>query len=291
MLAKALQLVSSKTHMLSSPQECKCIYVALCSAKLNNCSSRNRARAPFKITIAGEGFYMVTDPKDGAQVYKNNTSLSFLIFIKDLMLSCGTSQETVDKMIQEPPLYITSTHDPSLNPRKKSLISLAIDFHHVQLLPGPKSQCAPITATFIKHIEACLQWNNLSQDLTLVGKRTACSIEQVSLNHFCRKVLVEAGTKTYWGQTLWKLAPDMLETLHSLDRTMWKLLFRYPDRFSKDALRARDTIIGILTQYYSLPREERADAAWFTHALETESRAAGLNEKEMASAILIVYFV
>jgi hypothetical protein len=95
----------------------------------------------------------------------------------------------------------------------------------------------------------------------LDGERTAHSIKRTSLIQFCGKVLIEAGTKTYWGEKLWDLAPNMLDTFYSLDRTVWKLLFRYPEPFSKDALAARDTIIEILTRYYSLPREEREDAA------------------------------
>jgi hypothetical protein len=234
---------------------------------------------------------MVTNPKDVAQVYKNNTSLSFLVFIQDLMLSCGTSQNTVDKMSQSPPPYTTLTHDPSLNSSKKSLISLAVDFHHIQLLPGSKSQCAPLTAKFLGYIESLLRWESLSQDIVIPDERTPQCINRTSLIQFCGKVLVEAGTKTYWGERLWDLAPNMLETFYSLDRTVWKLLFRYPEPFSKDALSARDTIIEILAKYYSLPKEERNDAAWFTQALESESRAIGLDEKEMASAILIIYFV
>ena len=34
-----------------------------------------------------------------------------------------------------------------------------------------------------------------------------------------------------------------------------------------------------------------SDAAWFTESMETESRAIGLNEEDMAYAIMIIYFV
>lgn len=254
-------------------------------------SVNNPTRAPFKVTLVGQGFYIVTNPKHVVQVYKNNTTLSFDMFIRDLMLSYGTSADTVQKMSQTPPPYLPGIRDSDLNPSKKSLIRLAVDFHHIQLLPGPNSQAAPLTAVFLGHINHLLRWENLRQDEKLAGQRTSSVIRRTSLLRFCGKVLVEAGTKTYWGDRLWQLGPNMLETFYDLDHVMWKLLFRYPNMFSRDALQARDTVLEILSRYYRLPREERGDAAWFTQALETESRAAGLDEREMASSILLVYFV
>ncbi|KAF2178178.1 cytochrome P450, partial [Zopfia rhizophila CBS 207.26] len=250
----------------------------------------NPSQAPFKVTLAGQGFYVIINPKDVGQVYKNNTTLSFDVFIQDLMLSCGTSKEIVEKMSQTPPPYISGANDSGLNPSKNSLIRLAVDFHHTQLLPGPSSQAGPLTATFIRYISHSLQWESLSQAKKNAAHKTPDTM-QTSLLRLCGKVLIEAGTKTYWGDKLWQRSPDMLETFYDLDRAMWKLLFRYPKTFSKDAVAARNTIIEILTRYYKMPREERSDSAWFTQSLETESRATGLSENDMAAAILIIYFV
>jgi hypothetical protein len=248
-------------------------------------------RAPFRVTLAGETFYMVTNSNDVTEVYKNTSDLSFAVFIEDLMISCGTSKETVRKMSQSPPLYLHGAQDSGLNPSKKSLVTLAVDFHHIQLLPGPKSQSAPLTETFLAQISHSLQWESIVHDAKLVGQRRTSEICRTSLLRFCGKVLIEAGTKVYWGDKLWQMAPDMLGEFYKLDRAVWKLLFRYPEVFSKDATTARDTITDILTGYYRLPKTERDDAAWFTKSLETESRALGLEEREMASAILIIYFV
>ncbi|KAF2679169.1 cytochrome P450 [Lentithecium fluviatile CBS 122367] len=248
-------------------------------------------RAPFKVTLAGQGFYIVTNPQDVAQVYKNTVTLSFHVFIEDLMLSCGTSPEVVRKMTTTPPPYLPDSKESGLNPQKKSLIGLAVDFHHIQLLPGPKSQVGPITDTFLGYIHNLLQWTSLLRDDKMSSSITSDNKIHTSLYQFCGKVLVEAGTKVYWGEKLWNMTPDMLQTFEGLDKTMWKILFRYPERFSKDAIQARDGIVDLLTEYYALPKETRSDAAWFTQSLEAESRAIGLTEREMASAILIIYFV
>lgn len=254
-------------------------------------SENNPNRDPFKVTIAGQGFYMVTNPDHVIEVYKNKTTLSFDVFVEDLMLSCGASKETVAKMAMSPPPYVSDIKLSGLNPRAKSIVSLAVDFHHTQLLPGPNSQVAPLTSAFLGHITEFLAWKNIRDDDKIKGLRTSSSIERTSLLRFCGRVLIEAGTRSYWGERLWQLAPNMLETFYDLDHTVWKLLFRFPPMFSKDANLARDTIIGILEKYYKLPLHEREDAAWWTKAMETESRAIGLTEQEMAATILIIYFV
>ena len=247
-------------------------------------------REPFTLTLGGEEIYVITEPNDVAEVYKNNTSLSFDVFISDLMLSCGATAETVDKMNRAPPPYPSGSSTSGLNPGNKSLIRLAIDFHHFQLLQGPNSHADEITDTFLRHIDKFLQWDILSKDDLLPASRTAESM-QVSLLKLCGRVLIEAGTRTYWGKLLWELEPDMLSSFYELDRGIWKILFQYPKVFSQEVLTVRDNITETLATYYRLPKEIRQDAAWFTKSMETESREAGLDENEMAAAIMIIYFV
>jgi len=50
------------------------------------------------------------------------------------MLSCGTSKQAAGKSSQQPPPYPEDAQMTSLNPEKKSIINLAMDFHHIQLL-------------------------------------------------------------------------------------------------------------------------------------------------------------
>lgn len=206
------------------------------------------------------------------------------------MLSCGATKETVDKMNQAPPPYPTGSSASGLNPGNKSLIRLVIDFHHLQLLQGPNSHADEITETFLGHIDKFLQWNVLLRDERPLALKTAGSM-QVSLLKLCGRVLIEAGTRTYWDMRLWELEPDMLSFFYELDRGIWKILFQYLKMFFKEVLAVRDNITETLTTYYRLLKEIRHDAAWFTKSMETESREAGLDETEMAAAIMIIYFV
>ncbi|XTI89043.1 hypothetical protein V2W45_1511193 [Cenococcum geophilum] len=88
----------------------------------------------FALTLPGELIYIVTNPKHVREVYKNTVTLLFDTFIEDLMLSCGTSKQAAGKSSQQPPPYPEDAQMTSLNPEKKSIINLAMDFHHIQLL-------------------------------------------------------------------------------------------------------------------------------------------------------------
>jgi hypothetical protein len=204
------------------------------------------------------------------------------------MLSCGTSKQAAGKSSQQPPPYPEDAQMTGLNPEKKSIINLAIDFHHIQLLPGPDSQVERLTVKFLHEISEALQWDVLLRDRHLPD---GADCIETSLLKWAGGVLIKAGTKAYWGDRLWDVAPDLLDSFYRFDRSIWKLLFHYPNVFSRDALAARDKIINALTKYFQIPREERDDVAWFTRSLETESRLVGLDERDMAASTLLLYFV
>ncbi|KAK2606343.1 hypothetical protein QQS21_003274 [Conoideocrella luteorostrata] len=250
---------------------------------------RDKRRSIFALKLAGETIYVVTNPKDVSVIYKNTTTLAFDAFIGDLMLQCGATAKTVQRMCQEPPPYPLGKSTTGLNPMNKSLVKLAIDFHHQQLLPGPDSHEQEITRSFVETIKGLLRWDQITQNVPL-APLPGTGFE-TSLLGFCGNVLIEAGARTYWGCRLWEQDPESLSSFYALDKGMWKILFQYPRCFSQEVIKTRDHIAAVIARYYEIPRRQRQDAAWFTKAMETESRAAGLDEREMAACVMIIYFV
>ena len=262
------------------------------SGKTINSGIKNRKRSVFALHLAGDIIYVVTNPKDVSAVYKNTTTLAFDAFIGDLMLQCGATQKTVQKMCQEPPPYASGFSTTGLNPKNKSLVKLAIDFHHQQLLSGPNSHDQEITQEFVRTIKELLTWDHIScqEGISVPAHSTRISFE-TSLLDFCGKVLIESGTRTYWGPRLWELDSKSLQSFYALDKGIWKILFQYPKLFSQEVITIRDRITDVIAKYYRLPKSGRPGSAWFTSAMEVESREAGLDEQEMAACIMIIYFV
>ncbi|KAI7969025.1 hypothetical protein EIK77_008216 [Talaromyces pinophilus] len=247
---------------------------------------------PFAMTLAGRTFYVLTNTRDISECNKNLITLSFDVFVKELMLNCGCSPSSVDKMCQEPPRYIDGSTTTALNPSRKSISRLAMDFHQTQLLPGrPNSKLEELTRSMLSYVDAMVTWEIISVNshyLKQNAKGTENEI-QVSLMRFCGKILIEAATASYFGKAFSDIDPTIVDIFYTFDSEVWKLIYSYPRQLSKDVHLARDRLVAAFTTHFQRPQSERQGEAWFTKALEEEQRRIGLTEEEMAAIVLTVY--
>ena len=72
----------------------------------------NGSREPFTITLVGTKLYILTNPRDISEAYRNSSSLSFDIFVKLLIRTCGTSKHVVEGLYQDS--LPSSVHQESL---------------------------------------------------------------------------------------------------------------------------------------------------------------------------------
>lgn len=239
--------------------------------------------------LGGQKFYILTNPKDVTECYKNLKTLSFDLFVKELMLNCGSSTSCVEKMCQEPPPYQDGTTTSPLNPAAKSIARVGVDFHHIQLHPGPDSKVNDLTDSLTKYVDKCLTWDKVRAEPHYVLRDASPGVE-VSLMKLCGKVLIEAATVAYFGESFLKIDPDLLNVFYEFDEGMWQLLYNYPRFMCKDLHTAKDRLVNNLATHFRLPRSQRSGEAWFTKSLEDEQRRIGLTEEEMGSTVLIIYF-
>lgn len=240
--------------------------------------------------LAGRTFYVLTDTRDISECHKNLTTLSFDLFVKELMLNFGCSPSSVDKMCQEPPIYVDGSKTTTLNSSGKSIARVSLDFHHTQLHPG-RSKLEELTQSMLKYVNAMVTWENICVDshyLKENAKRSENEV-QVSLIRFCGKILIEAATASFFGEAFLDIDPNMLDIFYKFDSAMWKLIYNYPRQFSKDAHFARDQLVAAMTTHFQRPQSERSGEAWYTKALEEEQRRIGLTEEEMAAIVLTIY--
>lgn len=240
--------------------------------------------------LAGRTFYVLTNTRDISECNKNLNTLSFDVFVKELMLNCGCSPSSVDKMCQEPPIYVDGSTTTTLNPSRKSISRLSLDFHHTQLLPGPNSKVEELIRSMLSYLDTMVTWENLRADSHYLKENLKEKENEVhvSLRRFCGKILIEAATASYFGRTFSDIDPDIVNVFHKFDSEVWKLIYNYPRQLSKGVRFARDRLVAVLTAHFQLPQSQRQGEAWFTKALEEEQRRIGLTEKEMATTIVPV---
>jgi len=230
--------------------------------------------------------YVLTSPEDVSEAYKNTEALTFDVFVHDIMVSFGASPSAIKKMWLYPQSGGAGYQSNVANPYQKCLAQLTRDFHHQQLHPGPKLD--DIGVKFLKYINTSLQWNNIPGKS--VHKDGTLS-KVISLKQWCGDVLLEAATKAFFGNALLKLQPDLFRDFFTFDDNSWMLMYRYPRFLAKDMHKAKDAAINALTKYFELPRAKRQGEAWFVRTLELEQRSLGIGDRDIATLILMVYWV
>lgn len=239
-------------------------------------------RDPFTIVVAGRKLCIITSSQDVHSVYKNS-SLTFDDYVRDMMLSFGMTSFSVDKMWQKPN---TSKTLISANPFNKPLALLGVEFYKQQLYPGPKLEI--FQKSFMFNIHHSLHWNNIPNNI--ISSYTI-ETKTVSLLGWCREVLLNSATKSFFGDRLLAIEPDLFQIFIDFDDNSWKFTHKLPHFMSQDVHRARKKTIDALTLYFELPISDRPGSAWIIQILEQEMRQLGIGSSDIAPIMMMTFWV
>lgn len=139
---------------------------------------------------------------------------------------------------------------------------------------------------FIRHIEKSMRWNCLSAKYT---KFTGLEEKEVSLLGWCREVMVGAATRSYFDETLLQIEPSLSQIVFDFDQETCSSITKY--RLGTLSSVAKEKGIRAFTAYLKLPKVQRAGEAHFIRDLEEEYRLLGLDEENLASLMMVVYWV
>ena len=252
-------------------------------------------REPFSITLAGETMTILTLASDAAAAYKNTTSLNYDKFVQNLFNAFGVSPTTIERMYQSPEMFLEDHKSKSLlqseNPLHKCLIHLNSDIYKQQLHPG--SRLDALQGKFLSYINKSLCWEKSSfwnVPSSTITKAPSSEVT-VSLFQWCRGVLIDSATRTFFGDILLDISPDFTEHFFDYDENSWKLLYQYPRIFARDVHTAKSKMLDILVTYLNLSKEQKSDASWLIQTLENEQRDIGIDIRDIAAMIMMGYWV
>ena len=227
----------------------------------------------------------MTSPHDISRTYKSTATLTFDGFVRDMLTRLGASSHAVN--IWVPDLKKDSGFPTeNSNPSPDITHRLVEHLCRQQLLPGKDLDY--LQAVFMKNIHESLTWENLNGDLVLIsmpGKKT------VSLLGWCREVLLNAATKSFFGERLQLIEPNLFRNFFIFDDNSWKLNYGYPYILSREMYSAKDKLIDALTIYFKLPKLERLGEASLIRNLEIEMRELGIVDKDIAALVMPIYWV
>lgn len=243
----------------------------------------NFSQEPFAITAFGMTFYLVTEVKQSAAVYKNTETLSFEGFVQGLMRTNGNSEHAISTMYADLPR--DKAGFPNL--QGESLGCLAQKMHIYQLHPG-HGNLIHLQQKVRAWIDSRLNLDTFQRACHYAVSQSSRHVE-VPLYQWASKLFVQLGQEVYFGATLGKIDPEVPNNFLIFDELIWKVLYQYPGFLSQDMARGRAKVVAALTQYFQKPRAERDDAAWLIKAMEDEMRALGVGVEDMAIIVFHLY--
>lgn len=231
--------------------------------------------------VAGESIAVVLSPTDAAKVYKDEKPFSFDPFIDTIYRGVANVSAGGNTILWRTPKEgFTSLHP---NPKEKVLVHTGNALLHKQLLNPLELQ--ELTERVLSYIERTTRWDSFFETSILSSHADA---KVVSLHCWCRDVLIEAQSRTFFGEYLRELEPRMTAIFDEWDINSWMITYRYPSFMAKAATLPRDRLIRTLTRYLEAPREKRSGGVPFVNELEDEERCAGLSKQDSARILMII---
>jgi cytochrome P450 len=215
--------------------------------------------------------YIITSAQDTNAVFKHVSQLSFDSYLRDMSARFGMSPQTIEAAWRAHEK--TSSHPGGA-------IAAA------QFLPGP--HMGAFQDVLLGRIHALFKWDAIP---TSLSQKDAVSEKVVSLSHWVRHTLTESTTIALFGEALQQIEPNIVDALSQYDHASWKFTYQVPAMFSRDMLRAKDTVQNALYHYFELPASERTDACYMVHTLESEMRALDATSQDVSASMMLLYWV
>ncbi|KAI3317207.1 putative cytochrome p450 [Xylariaceae sp. AK1471] len=237
---------------------------------------------PFALTAFGITFYVVTQVKHSAEVYRNSETLSFEDFVQVLMRTNGNDESIIKAVYTALPTDKTGFP----NPHGESLGVLAQKMHAHQLHPGEN------LVILQKQVKAWIDQHLSLADIAAFPSAVfngPTSIE-VPLYQWCSEAFIQLGQDVYFGDTLAKIDPGLPAAFLAFDELVWKMLYQYPNFMSADMTKPRAQVIASLNKYFQVPQSQRSGGtAWLINAMENEMRAIGVDGDNLAVVVFHLY--
>ncbi|KAF2875750.1 cytochrome P450 [Massariosphaeria phaeospora] len=114
---------------------------------------------------------------------------------------------------------------------------------------------------------------------------------EISLLKWSQHVLLEGATRSFFGDALLDLEPNLFESFFQFDDSSWKLPYRIPSILARDVKKAQAITEKALANYFDLPAERRSDASSLVHQVELFMRASRIQSNDIGVLVLMFYWV
>ncbi|KAL8767545.1 MAG: hypothetical protein Q9209_005962 [Squamulea sp. 1 TL-2023] len=218
---------------------------------------------PFSITVGGQCIYVLPSTVDVEELYKNTTTLSWEVFVQDLYRWIGFSPGAIRDLWQPPTARLKNLNSERIFPPNEMMMESVID-----------------------DIQRRITWERLKESQISISQESKSS-SKISLYELTSHTFIRSLTEIYWGKEIFEVDPNFLQIFALWEKTNWKYVNQIPHFLSRDMYRTRDRLIEAFTRYFSLPKSQRSDTAWFIPRAEAEMRDIGLDDRDLGRAHML----
>ena len=239
-----------------------------------------RTYEPFALQVGPEMLYIVTAPKDVAEVYKKAEFLGWDGHLNQIFLNFGFNAESLKrawlKPIDASPCYRT------VNPHQLSLIRLIESIYAKQLLPG--AHMDEISEGFVAALHAALRLPNLK----VCSVRANTHSKTLSLLTLCQYTLLEAGIHSFFGKTIMEIDENIISNLLAFTENAWMLFYGLPSFFASAVLNPQSAVLATFQQFADLPESLRNDQSWSVQQILIAQECVGIDLRSRACMLLMI---
>ncbi|KAL9124412.1 MAG: hypothetical protein Q9217_006254 [Psora testacea] len=229
---------------------------------------------------AGRSIYVITSPEEAQTLYKNTITLSWARYVQNLYGWIGMPKNNIEKLWPSTP-----TEKPNgFMPAKHSTNQKLFEYRHHHLLPGESLD--ELSQTFRSYLDKELQWQSLTAGNTYLRESSSDWIK-ISLLDWTTQTFIGTITEIYWGKSMFRIAPQLIESLRKWERCSWKHLYDLPSFLKKDTDAAKNNLLGGFTTYFGLPKSQRQDAMNPVAAVEGALRSIDFNDNDIAKVNML----
>ena len=237
---------------------------------------------PYSITIAGRIFYVLTDPQDFSEVYRNVATFTFDPLVEQVYRAFQLPEKAIRRLYCRP--SASSGKSRSLGPLEKGFRNVS---HEKIIVEMRRKQTRGNALKAKKQLDSMMSLDRIcSRFSTTMDKSSTV----VSLIKLCSVMVTAAGQALYFGDTLSEIEPSLPETFVDFDKLCWQIFYRPEMLWSHRLTACKTKLLKAFETYSKKTMEQRQHMPQFLQDWEVECKKAGLCSSDIAIIMLIQYF-
>ena len=201
--------------------------------------------------------------------------------LNDLLIAFGVNFKVIPKLWERS--RGTSINGMRIESSLKDMapIHATLDHYKKQLLPGDKLD--KFNSVLFSHLSNSLSCEGLYH-------RYGSATIRVSLKDFCAEVLIDALSRTMFGDRIYEIEPDLVQNMVDFNEDAWMLMFHYPQSPDSKLHKARRKLLDFFLNYMHSPKEVRSGQTWLIDRVLDDLNAIDISDEDKAPLLLLIYW-